>query len=270
MHNYTQANRTNWNAWTEINATSAFYDVAGFKSGKSTLHSIERDELGDVSGKTLLHLQCHFGLDTLSWARLGAKVTGVDFSDKSIALAQSLAQELGLDARFICSDIYDLPNVLNEKFDIVFTSYGVLFWLSDLQKWGEIVAHFLKPGGIFYIVEHHPFANVYDENNPTDLQILYPYFHTAEPVGLETQGTYADPDATYSTTEYAWSYGLGEVINALIDAGPRIEYVHEFPYCNSQRFAILEQGEDGFWHWKDHKNTIPLLFSLKATLRGKQ
>lgn len=139
MTDYTQQNREHWNARTAVNAHR--YDIAGFKAGKSTLGPIELEELGDVAGKSLLHLQCHFGLDTLSWARLGAEVTGVDFSDDAIALAERLSQETGLDARFLCTDIYELPKVLNDKFDIVYTSGGVLFWLSDLdQDFGWIIS----------------------------------------------------------------------------------------------------------------------------------
>src|SRR5881398_416178 len=141
MDDHTSANRANWDAWAAINAASANYDVAGFKAGKLSLNRIEREELGEVAGKSLLHLQCHFGLDTLSWARLGARVTGVDFSDQAIHLAQAISKEVGLDARFICSNIYDLPKVLSAAgdFDIVFTSYGAICWLPDLQPWGQLI-----------------------------------------------------------------------------------------------------------------------------------
>src|SRR5512139_2419139 len=157
MNEYQQANLALWNEWAEINVKSREYDVAGFLAGKSSLKSIELEELGEVAGKTLLHLQCHFGLDTLSWARRGAAVTGVDFSDKAVGLAQALAREAGLEARFICSDLYALPEVLSGQFDIVYTSYGVLCWLRDLEQWAELIAHFLKPGGVFYIADFHPF-----------------------------------------------------------------------------------------------------------------
>jgi len=122
-----------------------------FRNGEVHLYPIEIEEVGDVRGKSLLHLQCHFGMDTMSWARLGADVTGLDFSDNAIETARQISAELEIPARFVCSNIYDAPNVLSEKFDIVFTSYGALCWLPDLKKWGEVVAHFVKPGGIFYI-----------------------------------------------------------------------------------------------------------------------
>ena len=159
---HARANRELWNAWTEIHEGSTFYDVEGFLAGRQTLLPIELEELGpDVrEGTTLLHLQCHFGLDTLSWARRGARVTGVDFSDKAIALADRLAREVGLDeaCRFVQSDLYDLPAHLDERFDVVFTSWGVLMWLPDLTAWGRLIARYLRPGGIFYIVDFHPFV----------------------------------------------------------------------------------------------------------------
>ena len=130
--------------------------MESFKKGKSSLNFIELDGLGDVSGKTLLHLQCHFGMDSLSWSRLGAKVTGIDLSNTAIEKARELNTELGLDAEFICSNVYDLKEMLDKKYDIVFTSYGTIGWLPDLGKWGDIISHFLNPGGIFYIADVHP------------------------------------------------------------------------------------------------------------------
>jgi SAM-dependent methyltransferase len=265
MDGYTRANRANWNAWTALNAASAHYDVAGFEAGTSTLNAIERDELGAVAGKSLLHLQCHFGLDTLSWARLGAAATGVDFAEEAVALAQELNRDAGLDARFMCADLYDLPAALTGTFDIVYTSGGVLFWLKDLDRWAEIVAHFLAPGGVFYLLEMHPVINVFDRQDATGLRVAYPYFHTREPIPFTTTGTFADPGAGHETVEYSWNYGLGEVVTALIGAGLRIEYLHEFPYATAQWFPFMRQGTDGWWRWDDPTNTLPLLFSLRAT-----
>ena len=135
--------------------------------------------MGEVRGKSLLHLQCHFGLDTLSWAREGAQVTGMDFSPEGIRIARGLAEELNIPARFICCDLYDLPEHLDETFDRVFTSYGVLCWLPDIPRWAQIVGHFLKPGGVFYIAEFHPFSNVFkNDGDETSLELAYPYFNT--------------------------------------------------------------------------------------------
>ncbi|MZQ81303.1 methyltransferase domain-containing protein [Paenibacillus sp. 5J-6] len=267
MTDYTEQNRIHWNARTAINAVSADrYDIAGFKAGKSSLGPIEREELSDVAGKSLLHLQCHFGLDTLSWARLGAVVTGVDLSDEAIALAERLSQETGLDARFLCTDIYELPQVLDDKFDIIYTAGGVLFWLSDLDRWAKIIAHFLKPGGIFYLQEEHPFLNVFDDAaDVTDLLTRYPYCHTKEPIQIEGLLPHSDPADNQRGTEYVWSYSFSDILNALIAAGLRLDYLHEFSYGSNRRFPFMTQGEDGQWRWKDSANQIPLTFSLQAS-----
>jgi SAM-dependent methyltransferase len=207
-------------------------------------------------------------MDTLSWARLGARVTGVDFSDKAIALARGLALDMGLAADFVCCDLYDLPKLLTGQFDIVFTSYGVLSWLRDLPRWGQIVAHYLKPGGTFYIVELHPLAFVFDDaQGVSDLRVAYSYFPQGlEPTAWPVQGTYADRTAQVSQpVAYEWTYTLGDVLNALIGAGLRIEFLHEFPVCVDQMLPCMEQGADGWFRLKEKHGAIPFLFSVKAT-----
>ena len=267
MSEYINANRKLWNAWTKIHETSDFYGNESFKAGRNSLKSIELEELGDVRGKSLLHLQCHFGQDTLSWARLGAIVTGVDLSDEAIMLAQSLAAELHLDARFVCSNLYELPKVLDEQFDIVFTSYGVLAWLSDLDRWGQIVAHYLKPGGTFYIVELHPISVTLDDwSDEPGLRIRYPYFHTKEPMEFDDGISYADPDPANAEklTNYQWNYGMGEVINALIGAGLIIEFVHEFPMTGHLHLPFMQKDDDGWYRLPEGMPEIPFLFSIRA------
>jgi len=263
MEEYTKENLLLWNELTPIHARSDFYDIEGFKKGRSTLKSIELEELGGVSGKSLLHLQCHFGLDTLSLARLGAMVTGVDFSDEAVDLARSLSEETGIKGNFICSDIYKLPDVLNEKFDIVFTSYGILAWLADLIRWAEIINHFLKPGGTFYIVEIHPFIHAFDNSTGiTELKVAQSYFQTSGPIHWEPEGDYADPNAKVIHGSFEWIHTMGDILNALVNAGLTIEFLHEFPllsYCN---YPFMEQDENGWWHIKGDK--IPLTFSIKA------
>ena len=244
MNKYIQANLDLWNELTGITSKSASYDMPGFMAGKSTLKSIEREELGDISGKSLLHLQCHFGMDTISFARLGAKVTGVDFSDKAIALAQSLSAELKIPARFICSNIYDVADKLNDQFDIIHSSYGFLCWLPDMTAWAKLVAHFLKPGGFLHIVESHPFLNVFeDERTTPDLRVRFSYFPSPEPTRWELDGCYADKDAQVTHPSYEWTHSLGEIINALIGAGLRIDYLHEFPFMVEDHFPFLQERQ---------------------------
>ncbi len=277
MDEYLRNNRDLWNEITPIHARSNFYDVEGFKSGRSSmLYPIELEEVGDVSGKSLLHLQCHFGMDTLAWAKLGAKVTGVDFSDKAIDLARSLSKELGIEADFVCADIYDLPENLKGKFDIVYTSGGILCWLPDLKRWAEIITHFLKPGGFFYILEGHPFSCVFDDSpDVTEPIVKYSYFHMPEPTKWEPESDYTspakgslewinnDPDAVVTHGSYEWTHDMGDIINSLISAGLRIEFLHEFPVIFYKCLPFMERDDDCMWHVKGNK--IPLIFTLKAT-----
>jgi len=264
LSEFEQVDQSNWNRLAPLHAQSAFYDVEGFKAGRISLLPIEQEELGDVTGKSLLHLQCHFGMDTLSWARLGAQVTGVDYAETAIGLARELGRETGLDARFICASIYDLPERLSGTFDIVLTSYGVLCWLPDLTRWGQVIAHFLKPGGVFYIVEGHPFASTfYNEKDATGLQVAYPYFQQAAPEAYPCDGSYAT-DADLHYTAYEWPHGLSEIVNAVVGAGLRLEFLHEFPYAAYQCLPFMVQGADGWWRLPEHQESVPLIFSLKA------
>lgn len=269
LDDYFEANQALWDEYTQIHARSKFYDLEGFKAGRNSLQAFEIEELGDVAGKSLLHLQCHFGMDTLSWARLGAKVTGVDFSEKAIELAEKLATELDLDAQFICANVYELPQVMQGKFDIVYTSGGVLAWLPDLPRWGGVIAQFLKKGGTFYMAEVHPFSQVFDDRQGvTALRLRYPYFPPPGPLIFDVQGSYADRDAQVNQkVEYEWAHSLSDVFNALIAAGLRIEFLHEFPFTIYPQFPdLMERGLDGLWHLKDGDASLPLLFSLKASL----
>jgi 2-polyprenyl-3-methyl-5-hydroxy-6-metoxy-1,4-benzoquinol methylase len=268
LDDLTRANLALWNELTEVHRKSAYYDLEGFKAGRQSLGPIELAEIGpDVAGKTLLHLQCHFGMDTLSLARLDARVTGVDFSDKAIALARSLSDELSIPARFIESSVYDLPAALDEQFDIVFTSWGVVIWLPDLRRWGEIVAHYLKPGGTFYIAEIHPFLFAMDDDESVrDARFRYRYFEGAEPMAFESDGSYADRSAHIEqSVSYEWRHSLSEIVSCLAAAGLRIEYLHEFPYTvPGLAWGFLEEGDDGWARVRGHHDDFPLSFSLKA------
>ena len=264
MDEYLKANQKLWNEWTGEHEKSPFYDLEGFKAGRERLRSIELEELGDVRGKTLLHLQCHFGLDTLAWARHGAIVTGVDLSDESIRLARSLSKELNIPAQFICSDILTLPDPLQGQFDIVFTSYGVLHWIRDLKRWAQVIVHFLRSGGFFYIVEDHPFMRVFSSDPEQGIKVDNPYFFSEEPYKAETEGSYATNFEGEKRTYYMWDHSIGEIVTSLIEAGLRIEFLHEFPFALRAKFPTMVKGEDGYWRFGREHNMIPLLFSLKA------
>ena len=237
-----QANRGLWDEWAKLHVHSEMYAHESFLRGRNSLNPLELSEMGSVQGKRLLHLQCHFGHDTLSWARLGAEVTGMDFSHEAINIARQTADGLDLPARFICCNLYDLPQHLDETFDVVFTSYGVLTWLPDLRKWAHIAARYVKPGGSFYMAEFHPFSMVFNDESE-QVEQRYAYFNEGAIV-LPAQGSYADREADVHGVTYEWSYPLGEVLTALIDAGLRIQFVHEFPYTCYQAFPWLEQHPD--------------------------
>jgi SAM-dependent methyltransferase len=267
LDEFVKANLGLWNEWTEIHETSEFYDLEGFRAGRSSLHSIERDELGEVAGKRLLHLQCHFGLDTLSWARLGATATGVDFSERAIALARSLSAELALPAMFVQSTVDELQSNLTGAFDIVFTSYGAIEWLADLQRWAQTIAHFLAPGGTFHMVELHPLARTLDDLDAhPELRVVGPYFPARRPRRLRIHGSYAAPDAhVKNDLAYGWTHSFAEILNALIGAGLRLEYLHEFP-CSVVPFSrSMERAPDGWYYLPGGRRDVPFLFSLKAT-----
>jgi SAM-dependent methyltransferase len=260
-----ETNRRRWNELAALHVGTEFYDLERFKRGASSLRSIEVAELGDVTGKSLLHLQCHFGQDTLSWARRGARVTGVDFSETAIDIARGLARDLNLQAEFVCSRVEDLPQVHTGTFDIVFTSYGAVCWLPDLAAWARTIAHFLVPGSVFYMVEIHPFAELFEEEAST-LQVRYPYFGGSEPLTFSEQSSYADRTARVTnTTEHVWNHSLGAILTSLVNAGLRIEFVHEFPCCVYPKFAGMTQDADGWWRLPPAWPAIPLLFSVKAS-----
>jgi SAM-dependent methyltransferase len=274
LDEYLRANLARWDEWTRVHERSELYDVEGFKAGKSSLTSIEESELGQLvgDGTRLLHLQCHFGMDTLSWARRGATVTGVDFSSEAVELACRLADEVGLAGRaaFLQSNVYELPTRLSGQFDVVFTSWGVLNWLGDLEAWAQVAAAYVRPGGVFYMAEFHPFAFLLaDDATPRSLRIGYPYFQYGKPLRFDEPGSYADPTAqTVHNVTYEWNHGFAEIIDPLLRNGLRLEYLHEFPYTRGLAFPILEWGDDGWQRVKGHQQEFPLSFSLKMAKEG--
>jgi 2-polyprenyl-3-methyl-5-hydroxy-6-metoxy-1,4-benzoquinol methylase len=254
---YLTSNKATWNARTQVHVASKFYDVDGFLNGASSLTEIETNELPDVNGKTLLHLQCHFGLDSLSWARKGAIVTGVDLSDSAIEKANELASAINVDARFICHDVYQFGELVKPEFDIVFTSFGVICWLPDLTLWAETIANSLKSGGLFYMAEFHPFNDVVEG---------YGYFNRAQP-DIEQEGTYTENCDGTEHTVVTWAHPISDVINALLAAGLQLKHFNEFDYSPYNCFAGLsldESSEVPRYQMVKNNQAMPLVYSLSA------
>ncbi len=272
LDDYLKANLASWDEAVGLHVDSELYDVAGFKAGATSLSEIELGELGPIVGEgtTLLHLQCHFGLDTLSWARRGAVVTGADFSGEGIRTARALADEVGLSARatFVESDVEYLPDALSGQFDVVFTSWGALIWLGDLERWAEVVDHFLKPGGTLYVAEFHPYAFLLAEDStPDSLRVGFPYFMYGVPAKWDEPGDYADPDATPEhTVTFEWLHGFAEIVDPLLRRGLRLDFLHELPYTiPGLSLPFLEKDEGGMLRLKGHHEDFPLTFTLKMT-----
>lgn len=258
--NYLEKNRKAWNQKTEHHVQSDFYELDAFLGGKNVLREVELGLLGDVKGKNILHLQCHFGLDSLSLARMGAYITGVDLSDKAIEQAQKLNTELNLDAKFICCDIYSLPEHLKDEFDIVFTSYGTIGWLPDLGKWSEIIQHYLKATGKFVMVDFHPFIWTFDDAMQ---KISYDYFKTEEILEV-IEGTYADRNAPIKTETVSWNHSLDEIIGSLLQKGLSLQHFGEYDFSPYNCFRNLKEREPGKFVFEHIPFKIPMMYSIVA------
>ncbi len=266
--NFIEINRSNWDERVEIHTETheGFYDIKGFLSGESSLKEIELAELGNVAGKKLLHAMCHFGLDTLSWARSGAEVTGVDFSQEAIAKARELADRANLQADFVCADILELPSSFSEKFDIVFASYGILCWLSDINRFIESLAACLKSGGVFCLVDGHPFLDMftYDEEKE-ELVLQHPYFHKPEPDECACRTSYTNKARTLTSNKtYQWIHDVGSILTAIMKNELELLAFKEYPYGHYQKFPNMIQNEEEQWVFADDNLEIPLLMSVKA------
>lgn len=258
---YFETNKATWNNKVKEHAKSDMYDLEAFKSGKISLMPYELDALRDVDGKSLLHLQCHFGQDTLSWSRMGAKCVGVDLSDEGIKLAQNLNDELQLDAKFVCCNVLDTSEFIKDTFDIVFTSYGVIGWLPDLKPWGKMISERLKKGGTFYMAEFHPIVWMFDYLDGKPI-MRYGYMQD-DVIYEEYEGTYANQDSKMVSREYGWNHGLGEVVSALTEAGLHIEFLNEYDESPYNVLPDLIETENGMFVTKD--KLYPLIFEIKAT-----
>ncbi len=261
---YIDQNRRFWEAATSIHlAGSELYPVTDFLNGKCSLKDIELEEVGNVRGKSLLHLQCHFGMDTLSWARRGAQVTGIDLSGKAISAAKMLSEKTGIKAHFLESNIYSVPEHISDTFDIVYTSYGVLCWLPDLEKWAEIISDRLKPQGIFYIVDFHPVFNAVAKKD-NRLVFVENYFSSQKPADHEGGPDYANMDVVNPEKMSLWQHPLSEIITSLANAGLGIQFVHEFSKICFNNEGIMEKTDGDWFTYSSSLPTIPLMFSIKA------
>lgn len=264
QENYKEINKNSWNNKTDLHYNSEFYDNEGFIKGRNSLNNIELDLLGNIEGKTVLHLQCHFGQDTISFTRLGAQAIGVDLSDKAIYRAKELAEITNSNATFICCDIYDLPNHLDQKFDIVFTSYGTIGWLPDMNKWASIIQQFLKPNGTFLLVEFHPYVWMWDDNFE---KIKYNYFNKEVIVETE-EGTYADKKAPISQQYVMWNHSLSEVMQSLIQHKLQIVSFNEYDYSPYNCFQKTIEIAPNKFRIEHFENKIPMVYAISAQLKG--
>ncbi|MBW2256613.1 MAG: class I SAM-dependent methyltransferase [Deltaproteobacteria bacterium] len=270
MDHHRAANRDNWDDRVAIHWDSTEYDAGGFIADPTRLSDVvafDRDYLGDVNGKRLVHLQCHIGKDTLSWARLGAEVTGVDFSEAGIAAARRLSAESGTPGRFVLSEVYDAPAVLGERFDIVYTGVGALNWLPDITGWARVVAALLEPGGTLYLREGHPmlWGLEWREDGGDALVVRFPYFETVDPVSWDEDSTYAGDGKVAHTRTYEWNHGIAEIITALMDAGLTLTALREHRSLEWQGQPHMERGDDGLWRLPEHqRDLVPLMYSLTA------
>ena len=259
---YREDNLKSWNSRTPEHVQSAFYDVPGFLEGNEALMAPELELLTDVQGKTLLHLQCHFGMDTLAWARKGALVTGLDFSDTAIDAALHLRDQTGLNAQFICSDVYLLEQHLPpETFDIVYTSYGAICWLPDLEEWANLIFRQLKPGGRLVFVEFHPVLYLFDFNTKA---LGYPYFAHQHPLTEETKGTYASPDANLKLRDHFWSHPISEVLTCLLQSGLEISRFSEWDYSPYPCFENMTKISEQKYRWENGPYPLPHVYGIIA------
>ena len=242
MSSLVASNRRNWDCLVPIHAKSKFYDVPAFLRGGTTLRKVERELVGECTGCRLLHLQCHFGLDTLSWSRLGARVTGVDFSAVALDEAHRLAAKANIQATFLQRDVQELT--FQGEFDVVVTTYGVLCWIEDLQRWASGIAQSLKLGGRFVLVDFHPMLEAVYPGKMTGARR---YFGGPQAAQVRTKGTYTDGGADLEYDEYRWQHPVAEVISALVRAGLRVNHFKEHDFCSYGLFDELREVEPGVW-----------------------
>jgi SAM-dependent methyltransferase len=271
VNDYRTVNRANWDERAPAHAASAFYGLDQFVADPTALSPIVRFDvprLGDIRELRGVHLQCHIGTDTLSLSRLGARMTGLDFSGASIAEARKLAERIGDATEFVESDVYAAVDVLGaEQFDLVFTGIGALCWLPDIQGWADVVAALLKPGGRLFLREGHPMLWAIDEKHTDRLVVDYPYFETADPIVFEDQGTYVQTEDKFQhTTTHSWNHGLGEIVTALLDQGLTLTQLVEHDSVPWEALpGVMERaGELKEWRLAERRERLAMSYTLQA------
>lgn len=264
---YFETNKKRWDEMSGIHAKSEYYGLEEFKQSHNSLYGTEQKELGDISGKSLLHLMCHFGMDSLSLAKKGAIVTGLDFSGKMIERARNLSKELGISAKFVQGNVFDAPELISEKFDVVYATYGILCWLPDLTELFKVVFDMLKQGGFFYLADIHPVGMTIDYNYKEGFLAIDPYFAEKRAYKIDDDRTYTDTEnKIQNTVSYEWVHTISDIINGVVTSGLKIDFFHEFPYGVFQMHPKMERREDKHWYFSDpSKFTMPMMFSLKTT-----
>lgn len=257
---YLEKNKSAWEKKVEFDVQSEYYNVQGFLAGENILDQLEVDGLGEIKNKNILHLQCYFGLEALTLARMGAKVTGLDFCSNAISKAKELKTKTGLNAQFICADVYEASKVIDSQFDMIFSSYGSICWLPDLNGWIDNIFTLLKPGGSFFLVDFHPLLISF--NLLRNKTVKFSYFNNEDPLKLNRTGTYADINAKVRTTEYNWNHSLSEIITTFTRKGMQIEKFNEYPFIPLDAFPNLIREIDGYNHVEN--DLYPILFSLKV------
>jgi SAM-dependent methyltransferase len=263
-----EANLRNWESRVPVHASSPTYDLAGFAGDPNQLsHVVAYDApfLGDLTGLDVVHLQCHMGKDTLSLARLGARVTGVDFSPSALDAARTLAAAAGIDdARFVESELYATGDVLGGDFDVVYTGVGALCWLPDIAQWADVVAALLKPGGRLYVRDAHPMlmAIRHDERSDDQLVVQWPYFE-GPAQRWDKPTTYVDDLPISETVMYDWNHGLGEIVTGVLDAGLTLTALREHAFCDWKALPSMIEADEG-WVLPEARERLPLMFTLEA------
>jgi SAM-dependent methyltransferase len=265
-----EQNLKSWESRVSVHAASKMYDLDGIVSGAkqySDIFAFDVEPLGDVSGLDAVHLQCHIGTDTVSLARLGARVTGLDFSPAALEVARDLAARCGVDARFVEAELYRAVDALGrEQFDLVYTGVGSLGWLPDITGWARVVAELLRPGGRLYLREGHPMLWALDPDRDDQLLVVgYPYFETEEPEVFDFPGTYTDGDASgVETVSHEWNHGLGEIVQAVLEAGLTLTRLVEHDFAEWKALDWMAVDDKGHWRLPDHRERLPVMYTLEA------